>query len=206
MAPTRQRGGRATPKKKPGASKPAKKAAKKRAAPRRATGSAKRRDSEPGSPIHVTMGGVITHEEIPAADAKRREKVGFVARLMRELRWETGETGAILARSWGCSRDHVKQISAEAHRRVADEVTDTEVVGRTVSSALLSVIRQNLYSPLGHGVVVRAAKVWADIVGASAAIRIRVQEEPVESMTDEELVAAAKEAVALLGAKKGAGA
>lgn len=153
--------------------------------------------------VHVTLGGVITQEEIPPPTATRSQKVAFVARLMRELRWETGETGPILARAWKTSKDVLKQIGAEAHRRVKDEVTDPDVVGRTVAAALVLVIRRGLQEEGELGTVVRAAKVWSDITGASAAIRIRIATAPVEELSDEELLEEAREAMALIKDRKG---
>lgn len=104
----------------------------------------------------------------------REERVQAIMRLMRDLQWETGRTGGILANKWGLSEGTLKQYAAEASRRVRAEVNDPDFVGATVGQALLEVVKKHSGPGGDSRHVIGAAKVWADIAGASAPNRTEV--------------------------------
>ena len=92
-------------------------------------------------------------------------RIDHIADLMRTLRWRTGETGRDLARDWCLSEQRVRELAAEASRRVRAEVTDPERVAITVSIALERALAGALEAKDWRAVAT-VAKTWGEIVGA----------------------------------------
>jgi len=120
-------------------------------------------------------------------------RLDHIAKMMRALQWETGESGPALAKEWNLSVDRLKHLAAEASRRVRAEITDVDYVTATVCSALQTVLRHAIAEsdnprmvagPDGSMVegdpnksrktVIEAAKTWADITGARAPNKIQL--------------------------------
>jgi hypothetical protein len=146
-----------------------------------------------------TLAGEISRDEILAANVDRETKVRFIMSLMRNLRWETGETLAILAEVWGQSKKMVEHYSSEASRRVRAEIQDPEFVSNTVTSSLLACLRDATRAQDRRSII-SAAKTWAEI---SANLKAQEKEASnAATLTDEELEKLAKEAIELLRQKK----
>lgn len=133
-----------------------------------------------------------------------QERVEYVVSLMRECAWSRGRTGPELAAAWGLAKTTVEGYASEASRRVRAELVDPDLVQVTVADALREVIegaradvvaREDVRA--ARTAIIQAGKTWADIVGASAPSRVRVEVTPA-SLTDAELRAAAVEAVRVL--------
>lgn len=129
-------------------------------------------------------------------DARVASRVAFIAGLMRNLQWRRGVTGDELATKWRIAAGTVGKDAAEAHRIVLAEVGDPDAVTVKVCTALEKVIDDSLREAdgaqiksvdhEGHEVfldydpakprrnIIDAAKAWAEITGAKAAMRVQV--------------------------------
>lgn len=101
------------------------------------------------------------------------QRIAFIMGMMREWQWKRGVSGPILAKEWGLSADRVKDLAAEASKRVRAEVTDPERVSGTVGSALSKVLHDSMDDG-DRKSVIDASKAWAQIVGAMAPQRVDV--------------------------------
>jgi hypothetical protein len=103
-------------------------------------------------------------------------RIEHIAELMRSLRWRTGETGKAFARQWDLSEQRIRELAAEASRRVRAEVTPDRVsvsVGVPLEAALAGALEDKDWRA-----VAAVAKTWGEIAGA---IRVPKNGEPVPS-------------------------
>ena len=148
-------------------------------------------------------GGARTPEQIARAKklerrkAARDERVNHIADMMRDLTFRTGRTGRALAALWGEPQWHVDVLTSEASRRVRAEFTDHDAVLSKVGVALDRVISEAMVG-VGdagpcHRDVIQAAKLYAEVSGASAPQKLEVSGD-LTGLTDEQ-VAARKAAI-----------
>jgi hypothetical protein len=110
-------------------------------------------------------------------------RIEHIAELMRSLRWRTGETGKVLARQWDLSEQRLRELAAEASRRVRAEVTDPDrvsvSVGVVLESALVGALEDKDWRA-----VAAVAKTWGEIAGAIKAPR-NTEPSPERSIEDD---------------------
>lgn len=149
----------------------------------------------------VYGGDRLTVKKIKAIDARARvqARIDHICTLMRNVKWIRGVTSEALAKEWGISIDRMRELSAEASRIVRAEVVDPDAVTETVTTTLADIMR-SAHDQGDHKSAVAAARAWADITGASSAIRVRISEEKPSGMSDERLKELANEAIAVLKA------
>jgi hypothetical protein len=92
-------------------------------------------------------------------------RIEHIADLMRSLTFVTGKTVRELAQAWGLCEQRVRELSAEASKRVRAEVCAPRAGKRDVMVALDMVIRDGL-TPMGdRKSAVQALKLKADLLG-----------------------------------------
>lgn len=130
-------------------------------------------------------------------------RIERICEMMRDLSFRTGKTTKMLAEEWGMSVSSVSKYANEASRRVRAEMGEqADYVSVNVGIALQTVIDGALHDienpPMivngenafaespnkSRAMVIQAADKWAEITGAKAVQRIKVE---VEKMSDEEL-------------------
>lgn len=127
-------------------------------------------------------------------NAATEAKIDHIASLMRSLKWRTGETGKVLAAEWDLTEKWVRELAAEASRRVYAEITDPHRVTVTVCTTLEKIVRE-ADAEGDRKSAIDAAKAWADISGARAPNQVRLtgpgggplQSIDVTKLTDEQL-------------------
>ena len=107
------------------------------------------------------------------------QRIAHIMGMMRRWEWKRGESGPVLAERWGLSVDRVKDLAAEASKRVLAEVTDPALVSGTVGMALQRVLDEGMEATgdakwHGRKLAVESSKAWAQIVGAMAPQRVDV--------------------------------
>jgi hypothetical protein len=117
--------------------------------------------------------------------------------MMRDMTFRTGRTGRALAHLWGEPQWVVDSLTSEASRRVRIEFTDHDAVLSKVGVALDRVISEAMVG-VGdagpcHRDVIQAARLYAEVSGASAPQRLEVSGD-LTGLTDEQ-VAARKAAI-----------
>lgn len=136
-------------------------------------------------------------------------RIRHIVQCYRDLTW-TRALRHQLSGKWGLSYERMQDLVAEALHRVREELTNPEAVSVTVSCALDQVLRDSLALSKKKGIhwqerdaasrkVIAAAKVWADIVGASKQ-RIAVSFEPPVAMSTDKLRSLYGDAMRVLGA------
>jgi hypothetical protein len=100
-------------------------------------------------------------------------RIRAIEDLMHRLEWRRGRTGPELAKNWGVSLSTLEKLASEASRRVRATVTDPELVQLTVSIALQRVLHDAIRDNDRRSVV-EAAKVWAQISGATSAQKVEL--------------------------------
>lgn len=123
-------------------------------------------------------------------------RVDYVADLMRELKFRSGVTSKALAVEWDLPNNVISQITTEASRKVRAELSDQDRVVAKVSVALDRVIDDAITSGDRHAVI-KAAQVWAEVTGASAAQKVQVTQD-LTSLSPEQLQARKAEIIARL--------
>jgi len=101
------------------------------------------------------------------------QRIAYIMGMMREWAWRRGDSGPTLAKQWGLSEQYLRELAAEASKRVRAEVTDPERVSGTVGSALSKVLHDSMDDG-DRKSVIDASKAWAQIVGAMAPQRVDV--------------------------------
>lgn len=150
-----------------------------------------------------------TRKPIPAfppAPESTQERIDYVKGLLRTLQWERGVTGPHLAKAWGFSTHAVDRWVSEAWRAVKAEVSEPDYVTATVATSLEEIIhdaREEIaqgdedYDPSSaRRSIISAGKTWAEVVGAMAPTRVKVEEVPAK-LSDEDLAAILPEALRL---------
>lgn len=107
---------------------------------------------------------------------QNQERVAEVVASIRSFDYDRHATPVVLAKKWGVSVRYAKLLCTEAQKLVREELEDEDYAGSTILEALDRVIRTNSKNPkvANQALVVKAAKVYADIVGMRAPIDIRV--------------------------------
>lgn len=101
----------------------------------------------------------------------RDDKVKYIAAMMRRLRWVRGKSGKRLAEEWGVSREYMKELAAEAWRRVRAEVTDPEQAQAIACAEFAAIIKDARLlrrDPAMMKIRIEAAKSLAVISGGAA--------------------------------------
>lgn len=104
-------------------------------------------------------------------DLTKEERIDYIVELMRTLVFRRGRTTRMLAQEWKLSLGTVRDDAAEASRIVRREMMEPDTVAVDVGLALQEVMEGALDDG-DRRHVIAAAKVWADISGASAPQRI----------------------------------
>jgi hypothetical protein len=125
-------------------------------------------------------------------------RVEYVAELLRDLRFTAGRTTRALATEWNVSLSHAQKITAEAGRRVREELTDIDTVLCKTTQALNNAIGAAIATG-DYRSVINASKVYADIAGASAPSKVTVEGE-LKNMSEDEIKARKAEIMARLAA------
>jgi hypothetical protein len=140
------------------------------------------------------------------------DRIAYVEELMRTLQWERGRTGPALAKAWGFSLHAVERWASEAWRRVKADDDDPDHVVRTrmkITTALEYVI-DGAIEEIERGAVmskgedrngepivvtinpndarrsiIAAGKTWAEIDGALAPQRVKIETAPAALSADE---------------------
>ena len=91
-------------------------------------------------------GKPATTDTTPAREASmtREERVLHVMSDMRALRWVRGKSGPVLAAEWGLHPQTLKEIAAEAWRRVRAEIMDPERAGPDIVQTIERVMRDSM--------------------------------------------------------------
>ena len=118
------------------------------------------------------------------------QRIAHIMGMMRRWEWRRGKTGPQLAALWGLSEDRVKDLAAEASKRVRAEVTDPARVSGTVGTALAKVLDDAMQDN-DRKSVIDASKAWAQIVGAMAPTKVDVTTTEATPAKAAELVRAA---------------
>lgn len=100
-------------------------------------------------------------------------RIAEIAAKIRKWEWQRGKSVPTTAKKWNVSEDYVRELAAEAKRRVYAEVTDPSAVLGDVATAMAAMVDEGM-SHTGKGKVqmrrlaVDAGKALAQIVGAMA--------------------------------------
>lgn len=84
---------------------------------------------------------------------------------MRTGQWVRGGTEDVLAKTWGLSASRVRELSAEAWRRVCAEADNPKAARPEIVGTLKLAMQQALAAGK-YGDVARLADVWTKIIGA----------------------------------------
>lgn len=90
-----------------------------------------------------------------------------IADLMREGLWLRGQSDKVFAEEWKLTPKRVRDLSAEAWRRVCSEADDAEKARPTIAGTLMTNLAR-ADSAGKYGEVARVADVWSRVVGARA--------------------------------------
>lgn len=104
---------------------------------------------------------------------EQESRVQFIMDMMRKLEFVRGKngTGPKLADEWGLAYSTVRNMTAEAWRRVCAEATDCENTKGTVCVTLDESL-QRAFKGAEYRSVASLADVWTRIVGAQAPKRV----------------------------------
>lgn len=122
-----------------------------------------------------------------APPAETEQRVQHIIEMMSLGEWLRGQTITVLAAEWGISESRVKDLSAEAWRRVCATADDAHTIRPTIAGSLMVALERAMAAGR-YGDVARLADVWTRIVGARAPeARVEV------SLTEEQARARFKE-------------
>lgn len=102
-------------------------------------------------------------------------RIEHLADLMRSLRWVRGETYKRLAKEWGLTRQRVRELSAEASKRVRTEATERAgILAPQIEATCIDAMRagRRAKGPKMKAVGVTAANLAADLCGIKAPKRV----------------------------------
>lgn len=111
------------------------------------------------------------HESRNGKSAPVEARIAHIAQMMRALRWKRGESVKRLAKAWGVAEQRVRELSADASKQVRGELADPAAVTTTVTAALEWALHEAKRQRKPQAIA-RVAKVWSDIIGASAPRRL----------------------------------
>lgn len=165
--------------------------------------------------------------DFPPAPTETADRVAYVEELMRTLQWERGKTGPALAKAWDFSTHAVDRWASEAWRKVKAEIEDPDEMLRAKQkvTAALEFVIDGAIEEIQCGVVMQsgvdrqsgepimvtlnpndarrsiiaAGKTFADIAGAMAPTKVKV-EGSVGQLTADELRAQVAQAIKVLAA------
>lgn len=92
-------------------------------------------------------------------------RIDHIAELMRSLKWRRGDTYKELAKEWALSEQYLRELAAEASRRVRAEITDPDRVTASVGVALEIALEGAVGDRDWKGVA-QVARTWSEIAGA----------------------------------------
>lgn len=95
------------------------------------------------------------------------ERVNQAAELMRTGGYQRGQTDKLLAQEWGLSESRVRDLTAEAWRRVCAEAEDADKARPTIAGMLMTNLAKADVAEKYQDVA-RLADVWSRVVGARA--------------------------------------
>jgi hypothetical protein len=122
-------------------------------------------------------------------------RINAIMDLMRDLRWRRGSSGPMLAKQWGLGEHRLKELAAEASRRLRAEYEDPERNAVSVYTTLEAVMFDGAASsvPGEKAAAVNAARLMSELLGMgaekkqpTAPTRLIVEmREPVSAFDDE---------------------
>ena len=94
-------------------------------------------------------------------------RINAIMDLMRDLRWRRGSSGPMLAKQWGLGDHRLKELAAEASRRLRAEYEDPERNAVSVYSTLETVMFDGAASsvPGEKAAAVNAARLMSELLG-----------------------------------------
>ena len=100
-----------------------------------------------------------------ATTAETADRVDEICRMMTCGEWIRGKSEDVLAESWGLSASRVRELSAEAWRRVCHE-SDRPEQARPNIVGMLQMSMSKAYEAGKYSDVAKIADVWTRIIGA----------------------------------------
>lgn len=101
-------------------------------------------------------------------------RVEYIADLMRNCRFTTGQTVKELAKEWDFTEQYVRELTAEASKRVASELENPDRVRAKIGSVLENIV-EKAWVEGNYKDAINAGKVLAVLVGANAAHRAEMR-------------------------------
>lgn len=94
-------------------------------------------------------------------------RINAIMDLMRDLRWRRGSSGPMLAKQWGLGEHRLKELAAEASRRLRAEYEDPERNAVSVYTTLETVMFDGATSsvPGEKAAAVNAARLMSELLG-----------------------------------------
>lgn len=94
-------------------------------------------------------------------------RINAIMDLMRDLRWRRGSSGPMLAKQWGLGEHRLKELAAEASRRLRAEYEDPERNAVSVYTTLEAVMFDGAASsvPGEKAAAVNAARLMSELLG-----------------------------------------
>ena len=111
----------------------------------------------------------------------REDRIQHIMHLMRTLAFERGVTWRHLRDEWGVGDSSIKEMCAEASRRVKAELTNKDEVTVDVGVTLQRVMRKGLsdyeteHDVKAGSLTIQAAQVWSSIVGIEAPKKVSLE-------------------------------
>lgn len=111
----------------------------------------------------------------------REDRIQHIMQMMRALTFERGVTWRKLGAEWGIGDSGMREMCAEASRRVKAELTNKDEVTVDVGVTLQRVMRKGLadyetkHDTDGGKLTIQAAQVWSGIVGIEAPKKVSLE-------------------------------
>lgn len=116
--------------------------------------------------LNDLTGVKITRADVPHLEHVD-DKVDFIERMMRAIRWEYTHSARHCAAAWGDALNTIHKFTAEARRRVRNSVQDGEDAKETITAGLMLLFEEAVRDRDYRGAAT-VAREWAVIVGAKA--------------------------------------
>lgn len=84
------------------------------------------------------------HAPVDGHDGVTESRIEHICELMRGMLFRRGKTGKLLESEWGLSHDRIKELTAEASKRVRAEVTDPERQRGDICVALQHIVEETV--------------------------------------------------------------
>lgn len=111
----------------------------------------------------------------------REDRIQHIMQMMRDLTFERGVTWRKLGAEWGIGDSGMREMCAEASRRVKAELTNKDEVTVDVGVTLQRVMRKGLADyerdddVKAGSLTIQAAQVWSGIVGIEAPKKVSLE-------------------------------